>query len=117
MFVGLIVWCHTSWYDSVLNNLFQACSILSLQRELIAESESDHLPADINSLPLSQERLIRKAAGLSYFLINEVMVAPVRLTNFQRLFIFGLSDLFPDLFSPLHCLSEIFKPYLGIVRV
>ncbi|TNN03509.1 glycerol-3-phosphate acyltransferase 1, mitochondrial [Takifugu flavidus] len=53
-----------------------ACSILSLQRELIAESESDHLPADINSLPLSQERLIRKAAGLSYFLTNEVMVAP-----------------------------------------
>lgn len=87
MFVGLIVWYHTSWYDSVLNNLYPACSILSLQRELIAESESDHLPADINSLPLSQERLIRKAAGLSYFLINEVMVAPVRLTNFQRLLV------------------------------
>lgn len=90
MFVGLIVWYQTLWYDSVLFNLFPACSILSLQRELIAESESDHLPADINSLLLSQERLIRKAAGLSYFLINEVMVAPVRLTSFQCLFIFGL---------------------------
>lgn len=82
-----ISWCllvryHASWYDSVLNNLFPACSILSLQRELIAESELDHLPADINSLPLSQETLIRKAAGLSYFLINEVMVAPVRLIKF-----------------------------------
>uniref|UniRef100_A0A674N1L3 Glycerol-3-phosphate acyltransferase 1, mitochondrial n=1 Tax=Takifugu rubripes TaxID=31033 RepID=A0A674N1L3_TAKRU len=60
-----------------------ACSILSLQRELIAESESDHLPADINSLPLSQERLIRKAAGLSYFLTNEVMVAPPCQTLYQ----------------------------------
>lgn len=55
-----------------------ACSILSLQRELIAESEADRPPADANGLPLSQERLIRKAAGLSYFLTNEVMVAPVR---------------------------------------
>lgn len=75
--------------------LFAACSILSLQRELIAESESDHLPADINSLPLSQERLIRKAAGLSYFLTNEVMVAPVRLKisetsiNFMSLQFYG----------------------------
>lgn len=58
-----------------------ACSILSLQRELIAESESDQQPGDPSSLPLSQERLIRKAAGLSYFLINEVAVAPVSPAN------------------------------------
>uniref|UniRef100_A0A8C6Q369 Glycerol-3-phosphate acyltransferase 1, mitochondrial n=1 Tax=Nothobranchius furzeri TaxID=105023 RepID=A0A8C6Q369_NOTFU len=49
-----------------------ACSILSLQRELLMESESGHPPKDSHSLPLSQERLIRKAAGLSEFLINEV---------------------------------------------
>uniref|UniRef100_A0A671Y795 Glycerol-3-phosphate acyltransferase 1, mitochondrial n=1 Tax=Sparus aurata TaxID=8175 RepID=A0A671Y795_SPAAU len=54
-----------------------ACSILSLQREMVVESESDNLPGGLNSLPLSQERLIRKAAGLSHFLINEVTVAPV----------------------------------------
>lgn len=41
------------------------------------ESESGHPPKDPNSLPLSQERLIHKAAGLSQFLINEVAVAPV----------------------------------------
>lgn len=60
-----------------------ACSILSLQRELIAESESDQQSGDPSSLPLSQERLIRKAAGLSYFLINEVAVAPVSPANSQ----------------------------------
>lgn len=60
-----------------------ACSILSLQRELVAESESDQ-PADgPSSLPLSQERLIRKAAGLSHFLINEVAVAPPCQTIYQ----------------------------------
>lgn len=57
-----------------------ACSILSLQRELLVESESDHQSGGPNSLPLSQERLIRKAAGLSHFLINEVAVAPVSST-------------------------------------
>lgn len=56
---------------------FAACSILSLQRELMAEMESGQQPEDPNSLPLSQERLICKAASLSYFLINEVAVAPV----------------------------------------
>ncbi|CAF93231.1 unnamed protein product, partial [Tetraodon nigroviridis] len=69
--------------DSVLNNFFPACSILSLQRERVAETELDHLPTDPNSLPLSQERLIRKAAGLSYFLINEVTVAPPCQTLYQ----------------------------------
>uniref|UniRef100_A0A4W6BRR8 Glycerol-3-phosphate acyltransferase 1, mitochondrial n=1 Tax=Lates calcarifer TaxID=8187 RepID=A0A4W6BRR8_LATCA len=34
-------------------------------------------------LPLSQERLIRKAAGLSHFLINEVAVAPPCQTIYQ----------------------------------
>ena len=46
---------------------------------MVVESESDNLPGGLNSLPISQERLIRKAAGLSHFLINEVTVAPVRL--------------------------------------
>uniref|UniRef100_A0A3Q1BT12 Glycerol-3-phosphate acyltransferase 1, mitochondrial n=1 Tax=Amphiprion ocellaris TaxID=80972 RepID=A0A3Q1BT12_AMPOC len=54
-----------------------ACSILSLQRELVMESESDQQPDGLSSLLLSQERLIRKAASLSHFLINEVAVAPV----------------------------------------
>ncbi|XP_070783315.1 glycerol-3-phosphate acyltransferase 1, mitochondrial isoform X2 [Enoplosus armatus] len=62
-----------------------ACSILSLQRELVAESESDHQPDSLSSLPLSQERLIRKAAGLSHFLINEVAVAPPCQTIYQVL--------------------------------
>lgn len=43
------------------------------------ESECAHPPKDPNSLLLSQERLIHKAAGLSQFLINEVAVASVRL--------------------------------------
>uniref|UniRef100_A0A8C9ZBK1 Glycerol-3-phosphate acyltransferase 1, mitochondrial n=1 Tax=Sander lucioperca TaxID=283035 RepID=A0A8C9ZBK1_SANLU len=60
-----------------------ACSILSLQRELVAESESDHPPDGLSSLPLSQERLIRKAAGLSHFLVNEVTVAPPCQTIYQ----------------------------------
>uniref|UniRef100_A0A8C6Q361 Glycerol-3-phosphate acyltransferase 1, mitochondrial n=1 Tax=Nothobranchius furzeri TaxID=105023 RepID=A0A8C6Q361_NOTFU len=60
-----------------------ACSILSLQRELLMESESGHPPKDSHSLPLSQERLIRKAAGLSEFLINEVAMAPPCLTVYQ----------------------------------
>ncbi|KAM9336689.1 glycerol-3-phosphate acyltransferase 1, mitochondrial [Symphorus nematophorus] len=62
-----------------------ACSILSLQRELVAESESDQQPGGPSSLPLSQERLIRKAAGLSHFLINEVAVAPPCQTIYQVL--------------------------------
>ncbi|KAJ4940564.1 hypothetical protein JOQ06_026861 [Pogonophryne albipinna] len=60
-----------------------ACSILSLQRELVAESESDHPPEGLSSLPLSQERLIRKAAGLSHFLVNEVTLAPPCQTIYQ----------------------------------
>ncbi|KAM9424983.1 glycerol-3-phosphate acyltransferase 1, mitochondrial isoform 2-T2 [Pholidichthys leucotaenia] len=55
-----------------------ACSVLSLQRELVMES--DQLPS---SLLLSQERLIRKAAALSLFLINEVAVAPPCQTIYQ----------------------------------
>uniref|UniRef100_A0A8C6Q4Q1 Glycerol-3-phosphate acyltransferase 1, mitochondrial n=1 Tax=Nothobranchius furzeri TaxID=105023 RepID=A0A8C6Q4Q1_NOTFU len=39
--------------------------------------------AIIGILPLSQERLIRKAAGLSEFLINEVAMAPPCLTVYQ----------------------------------
>uniref|UniRef100_A0A8C9ZC04 Glycerol-3-phosphate acyltransferase 1, mitochondrial n=1 Tax=Sander lucioperca TaxID=283035 RepID=A0A8C9ZC04_SANLU len=50
---------------------------------IIAESESDHPPDGLSSLPLSQERLIRKAAGLSHFLVNEVTVAPPCQTIYQ----------------------------------
>ncbi|XP_061563718.1 glycerol-3-phosphate acyltransferase 1, mitochondrial [Cololabis saira] len=60
-----------------------ASSILSLQRELMMESESDQQPEDPRSLLLSQERLIRKAAGLSYFLTNEVAIAPPCQTIYQ----------------------------------
>lgn len=58
-----------------------ACSILALQRELLMESESQ--PQDPFNLLLSQERLIRKAAGLSHFLVNEVTVAPPCVTIYQ----------------------------------
>uniref|UniRef100_A0A3B3UJW7 Glycerol-3-phosphate acyltransferase 1, mitochondrial n=1 Tax=Poecilia latipinna TaxID=48699 RepID=A0A3B3UJW7_9TELE len=60
-----------------------ACSILSLQRDLI--TESPHQPRDCSSLLLSQERLIHKAAGLSHFLTNEVAVAPPCQTIYQVL--------------------------------
>ncbi|XP_017294774.1 glycerol-3-phosphate acyltransferase 1, mitochondrial [Kryptolebias marmoratus] len=60
-----------------------ACSILSLQRELLMESECGHPPKNPNSLLLSQERLIHKAAGLSQFLINEVAVASPCQTIYQ----------------------------------
>uniref|UniRef100_A0A3B3Z700 Glycerol-3-phosphate acyltransferase 1, mitochondrial n=1 Tax=Periophthalmus magnuspinnatus TaxID=409849 RepID=A0A3B3Z700_9GOBI len=59
-----------------------ACSILALQRELLVESESQIQDSPFNLL-LSQERLIRKAAGLSHFLINEVNVAPPCVTIYQ----------------------------------
>ncbi|KAM3859350.1 glycerol-3-phosphate acyltransferase 1, mitochondrial [Diretmus argenteus] len=60
-----------------------ACSVLALQRELVVESELDQKPGGSSSLLLSQERLIRKAAGLSHFLINEVAVAPPCQTIYQ----------------------------------
>uniref|UniRef100_A0A3Q4HM03 Glycerol-3-phosphate acyltransferase 1, mitochondrial n=1 Tax=Neolamprologus brichardi TaxID=32507 RepID=A0A3Q4HM03_NEOBR len=60
-----------------------ACSVLSLQRELVMESESARQPGNPSSHLLSQERLIRKAAGLSHFLINEVAVAPPCQTIYQ----------------------------------
>lgn len=59
-----------------------ACSILALHRELLMESESQQDDSPYH-LPLSQERLIRKAAGLSHFLINEVTVAPPCQTIYQ----------------------------------
>ncbi|XP_028332626.1 glycerol-3-phosphate acyltransferase 1, mitochondrial [Gouania willdenowi] len=62
-----------------------ACSILSLQRELVVESESNQRSGDHGSVLLSQERLIRKAAGLSHFLINEVAVASPCQTIYQVL--------------------------------
>uniref|UniRef100_A0A8D3BE87 Glycerol-3-phosphate acyltransferase 1, mitochondrial n=1 Tax=Scophthalmus maximus TaxID=52904 RepID=A0A8D3BE87_SCOMX len=53
--------------------------------DMVAESESDHKPGSPCSLLLSQERLIRKAAGFSHFLINEVTVAPPCQTIYQVL--------------------------------
>uniref|UniRef100_A0A3Q2YHZ5 Glycerol-3-phosphate acyltransferase 1, mitochondrial n=2 Tax=Hippocampus comes TaxID=109280 RepID=A0A3Q2YHZ5_HIPCM len=66
-----------------------ACSILSLQREQAVESESSALalqqgPSAVAAdCPLSQEKLIRKAAGLSQFLVNEVAVASPCQTIYQ----------------------------------
>uniref|UniRef100_A0A669D0U3 Glycerol-3-phosphate acyltransferase 1, mitochondrial n=1 Tax=Oreochromis niloticus TaxID=8128 RepID=A0A669D0U3_ORENI len=45
--------------------------------------ESARQPGNPSNLLLSQERLIRKAAGLSHFLINEVAVAPPCQTIYQ----------------------------------
>ncbi|KAM9816703.1 glycerol-3-phosphate acyltransferase 1, mitochondrial [Neosynchiropus ocellatus] len=60
-----------------------ACSILSLQREMVLDWEQVQQQGGLNSLPLSQEKLIRKAAGLSHFLINEVAIAPPCQTIYQ----------------------------------
>ncbi|XP_077595090.1 glycerol-3-phosphate acyltransferase 1, mitochondrial [Stigmatopora nigra] len=64
-----------------------ACSILSLQREQTTESESSQQDLSIlfASFPISQEKLIRKAAGLSHFLVNEVAVASPCQTVYQVL--------------------------------
>ncbi|XP_031438781.1 glycerol-3-phosphate acyltransferase 1, mitochondrial isoform X4 [Clupea harengus] len=57
-----------------------ACSVLSMLREQAEEaSGSDHGGSTL----LSQERLIRKAAGLSHFLSNEVAVAQPCQTPYQ----------------------------------
>ncbi|XP_059892227.1 LOW QUALITY PROTEIN: glycerol-3-phosphate acyltransferase 1, mitochondrial [Gadus macrocephalus] len=65
-----------------------ACSVLALQRELAAESQSSQSAAwggavTASCTLLSQERLIRKAAGLAHFLTNEVAVAPPCQTVYQ----------------------------------
>ncbi|XP_062330657.1 glycerol-3-phosphate acyltransferase 1, mitochondrial [Osmerus eperlanus] len=59
-----------------------ACSSLALQREQAMEAEAGQQGRP-NRLLLSQERLIRKAASLSHFLTNEVMVAPPCQTIYQ----------------------------------
>ncbi|CAB1312170.1 unnamed protein product [Coregonus sp. 'balchen'] len=58
-----------------------ACSALALLREQAA-SEVEGEQGGPSTL-LSQERLIRKAAGLSHFLTNEVSVAPPCQTIYQ----------------------------------
>ncbi|XP_061911576.1 glycerol-3-phosphate acyltransferase 1, mitochondrial isoform X2 [Entelurus aequoreus] len=60
-----------------------ACSILSLQREQVVESELGKPASGAAGFPLSQEKLIRKAAGLSHFLVNEVTVASPCQTVYQ----------------------------------
>lgn len=60
-------------YGLVISFLFfPACSVLALLREQTGETEQGLVRALI-----SQEQLIRKAAGLSHFLSNEVAVAQV----------------------------------------
>uniref|UniRef100_A0A3B5B6A2 Glycerol-3-phosphate acyltransferase 1, mitochondrial n=1 Tax=Stegastes partitus TaxID=144197 RepID=A0A3B5B6A2_9TELE len=62
-----------NFYSNGLFHVFISDAVI----ELAMESESDQQPGGLGSLLLSQERLIRKAASLSHFLINEVAVAPV----------------------------------------
>uniref|UniRef100_A0A671NM43 Glycerol-3-phosphate acyltransferase 1, mitochondrial n=1 Tax=Sinocyclocheilus anshuiensis TaxID=1608454 RepID=A0A671NM43_9TELE len=57
-----------------------ACSALALLREQSATSVSEQ---NSSSMLLSQERLIRRAAGLSHFLSNEVAVAVPCQTLYQ----------------------------------
>ncbi|XP_009305069.1 glycerol-3-phosphate acyltransferase 1, mitochondrial [Danio rerio] len=57
-----------------------ACSALALLREQTPASASEQNPS---STLLSQERLIRRAAGLSHFLSNEVAVALPCQTLYQ----------------------------------
>uniref|UniRef100_A0A671Y9Z9 Glycerol-3-phosphate acyltransferase 1, mitochondrial n=1 Tax=Sparus aurata TaxID=8175 RepID=A0A671Y9Z9_SPAAU len=71
-----------NFYSNGLFHVFISDAIIGTS-EMVVESESDNLPGGLNSLPLSQERLIRKAAGLSHFLINEVTVAPPCQTIYQ----------------------------------
>ncbi|KAM9560637.1 glycerol-3-phosphate acyltransferase 1, mitochondrial isoform 1-T2 [Salvelinus alpinus] len=58
-----------------------ACSALALLREQAASEVEGEQGGP--SILLSQERLIRKAAGLSHFLTNEVAVAPPCQTIYQ----------------------------------
>uniref|UniRef100_A0A673AFL2 Glycerol-3-phosphate acyltransferase 1, mitochondrial n=1 Tax=Sphaeramia orbicularis TaxID=375764 RepID=A0A673AFL2_9TELE len=68
-----------NFYSNGLFHVFISDAII----ELVVESESDQQPDSPCNLLLSQERLIRKAAGLSHFLVNEVAVAPPCQTIYQ----------------------------------
>uniref|UniRef100_A0AAQ4R7N7 Glycerol-3-phosphate acyltransferase 1, mitochondrial n=1 Tax=Gasterosteus aculeatus aculeatus TaxID=481459 RepID=A0AAQ4R7N7_GASAC len=61
-----------NFYSNGLFHVFISDAIIGVLSQEIVVSDQ---PADgPSSLPLSQERLIRKAAGLSHFLVNEVSV-------------------------------------------
>uniref|UniRef100_A0A3Q3F127 Glycerol-3-phosphate acyltransferase 1, mitochondrial n=1 Tax=Labrus bergylta TaxID=56723 RepID=A0A3Q3F127_9LABR len=60
-----------NFYSNCLFHVFISDAIIGMSSQ------------EVLVLPLSQERLIRKAAGLSYFLINEVTVAPPCQTIYQ----------------------------------
>ncbi|KAG7267874.1 hypothetical protein CRUP_003454, partial [Coryphaenoides rupestris] len=67
-------------------NFYSNGLVLALQRELAAESQSSQQSGGgvtASCALLSQERLIRKAAGLAHFLTNEVAVAPPCQTVYQ----------------------------------
>uniref|UniRef100_A0A9J8D9V5 Glycerol-3-phosphate acyltransferase 1, mitochondrial n=1 Tax=Cyprinus carpio carpio TaxID=630221 RepID=A0A9J8D9V5_CYPCA len=66
---------HVFFADAII-----ACSALALLREQSATSVSGQ---NSSSVLLSQERLIRRAAGLSHFLSNEVAVAMPCQTLYQ----------------------------------
>lgn len=60
---------------------FLACSALAMLREQVTEGEFG-----TSSTLLSQERLICRAAGLSHFLSNEVIVALVSFPHMAGFF-------------------------------
>lgn len=69
--------CIFELFKNDINCLYAcvlACSALALLREQSATSVNEQ---NSSSTLLSQERLIRRAAGLSHFLSNEVAVALV----------------------------------------
>uniref|UniRef100_A0A3Q3WT59 Glycerol-3-phosphate acyltransferase 1, mitochondrial n=1 Tax=Mola mola TaxID=94237 RepID=A0A3Q3WT59_MOLML len=75
-----------NFYSNGLFHVFISDAIIGmLSREAYIVLYDISLPGGPSSLPLSQERLIRKAAELSYFLSNEVAVAPPCQTIYQVL--------------------------------
>lgn len=77
---------------------------------MVVESETEQQSGAPTSLLLSQERLIRKAAGLSHFLINEVAVAPVspkaiRLCILEKKFLIQEYDFVIIRFATFQCLN------------
>uniref|UniRef100_A0A3B3D4L3 Glycerol-3-phosphate acyltransferase 1, mitochondrial n=1 Tax=Oryzias melastigma TaxID=30732 RepID=A0A3B3D4L3_ORYME len=70
-----------NFYSNGLFHVFISDAVIG--EELMLESDSHNLNEDPSGLLLGQERLIRKAAGLAHFLINEVAVAPPCQTIYQ----------------------------------
>uniref|UniRef100_A0A665TI76 Glycerol-3-phosphate acyltransferase 1, mitochondrial n=1 Tax=Echeneis naucrates TaxID=173247 RepID=A0A665TI76_ECHNA len=72
-----------NFYSNGLFHVFISDAIIGMFSRQIVSSCSLHQSGSPSSLLLSQERLIRKAAGLSHFLTNEVAVAPPCQTIYQ----------------------------------